>query len=81
MPRTKAPPAPEDIIGTARAAKLAGVAQHTINHWIRTGRLKARVTPTGYRFPASRLYDLLSACEPVVRRRKTWRPKANGGSD
>lgn len=36
-------------IGMFEAAKMFGVAPNTIKNWIKLGKLKAAVTPTGHK--------------------------------
>lgn len=55
-PKATTRPAAGKMIGTREAAKIARVAQNTINYWIRTRRMRATPTARGYRFPASELY-------------------------
>jgi len=76
MKKTPTRPDPEELIGTRKAAAIAGVAQNTVNHWIRTGKLKkVRMTPSGYRFPAAQVYRLLEGSELIVETRKIWRSR------
>lgn len=81
MAQKRARPDPEEWISTRVCAELAGVAQNTINYWLRTGRIKKRdrrVTTKGQLVRAGALYALIGDRRPrvvTIRRRMYPRPR------